>query len=147
MGRAKAMKFRDGYMIHAGDATNQYVDKAVKHVHLRQGVIGIKVKIMLPHDPTGNEGIAQDLPDSVLIEDPDKEDPLAMMDQARYGGMAKPEYMTDVRTLEAGGMAAMQPDPIQPDPEPQDDVMMQPQDQMAPPQDDMYAQQPPMQQD
>ena len=41
--RAKAMKFRDGYMIHAGDATNYYVEKAVKHVHLRQGVIGIKV--------------------------------------------------------------------------------------------------------
>ena len=65
--RAKAMKFRDGYMIHAGDATNYYVEKAVKHVHLRQGVIGIKVKIMLPHDPTGENGIARDLPDAIKV--------------------------------------------------------------------------------
>jgi len=145
--RAKKMKFKDGLMLCSGDIVNYYVEKAVKHVHLRQGVIGIKVKIMLPHDPTGNEGIQKDLPDSVKIEDPDKEDPLAMMDQVRYGGMAKPEYMTDVRTLEAGGMG-MQSDPApQPDPEPMDDPMaQQPDDQMAPPQDDMYAQQPPMQQ-
>lgn len=67
------MKFRDGYMIHAGDAKNYYVEKAVKHVHLRQGVIGIKVKIMLPHDPTGVAGVKKDLPDTVKIHEP-KED-------------------------------------------------------------------------
>eukprot|EP01083_Nonionella_stella_P176705 618968_1 len=72
--RAKAMKFRDGYMIHAGDATNYYVEKAVKHVHLRQGVIGIKVKIMLPHDPSGENGVSRDLPDAIKVHDPDKDD-------------------------------------------------------------------------
>jgi len=72
--RAKAMIFRDGLMIHSGDVVNYYVEKAVKHVHLRQGVIGIKVKIMLPHDPTGAEGIALDLPDKITIHDPDKEE-------------------------------------------------------------------------
>lgn len=69
--RAKSMKFRDGYMLHAGDAVNYYIDSAVKHVLLRQGVIGIKVKIMLPHDPT-NEwgGPLKDLPDVITIHPP-----------------------------------------------------------------------------
>jgi len=135
--RAKAMKFRDGLMIHAGDITNHYVEKAVKHVHLRQGVIGIKVKIMLPHDPQGLEGVPMDLPDAVRIEDPDKEDPLASYDQQRARhGMAQPEYMTDVRTLQ----------------QQQDPAMMQqqaaPPQQMAPPMDaqppmDSFGQQPP----
>lgn len=51
--RAKAMKFVDGLMIHSGDPVNQYVQRAVKHVELRQGVLGIKVKIMLSYDPSG----------------------------------------------------------------------------------------------
>lgn len=51
--RAKAMKFIDGLMIHSGDPINNYVQKAVKHVELRQGVLGIKIKIMLNWDPNG----------------------------------------------------------------------------------------------
>merc|ERR1712000_394639 len=51
--RAEAMKFRDGYMIKTGHAVLDYVDTAVRHVMMRQGVLGIKVSIMLPHDPTG----------------------------------------------------------------------------------------------
>jgi len=112
--RAKAMKFRDGLMIHAGDITNYYVEKAVKHVHLRQGVIGIKVKIMLPHDPTGQEGIVKDLPDAVKIEDPEKADPLApMINMRQPTGLMQPEYVsnnapiTDVRTLEDPAMGGM----------------------------------------
>merc|ERR1712121_46821 len=54
--RAKSMKFVDGLMIHSGDPTNHYVDMAIRHVYLRQGVLGIKVKIMLPWDPTGKTG-------------------------------------------------------------------------------------------
>jgi ribosomal protein S3 len=52
--RAKAMKFIDGLMIHSGDPMNHFVRRAVKHVELRQGVLGIKVKIMVHHDPQGN---------------------------------------------------------------------------------------------
>ncbi|RVE65192.1 hypothetical protein OJAV_G00134120 [Oryzias javanicus] len=40
--RAKSMKFVDGLMIHSGDPVNYYVDTAVRHVLLRQGVLGIK---------------------------------------------------------------------------------------------------------
>lgn len=36
--RAKSMKFVDGLMIHSGDPVNYYVDTAVRHVLLRQGV-------------------------------------------------------------------------------------------------------------
>lgn len=71
--RAKAMKFRDGYMISSGGPTKDYIDSAVRHVLLRQGVLGIKVKIMLPHDPTGKNGVTKPLPDQVVIHPP-KED-------------------------------------------------------------------------
>ena len=42
--RAKAMKFKDGYMISSGQPVNDYIDAAVRHVMLRQGVLGIKVR-------------------------------------------------------------------------------------------------------
>jgi ribosomal protein S3 len=42
--RAKSMKFVDGLMIHSGDPCNDYVDTATRHVLLRQGVLGIKVR-------------------------------------------------------------------------------------------------------
>lgn len=31
---------------------SDYVDHAVRHVMMRQGVLGVTVSIMLPHDPT-----------------------------------------------------------------------------------------------
>lgn len=42
--RAKAMKFKDGFMVSSGEPVRQYIDSAVRHVMLRQGVLGIKVK-------------------------------------------------------------------------------------------------------
>jgi small subunit ribosomal protein S3e len=42
--RAKSMKFKDGYMVSSGDPTRVYLDTAVRHVLLRQGVLGIKVR-------------------------------------------------------------------------------------------------------
>lgn len=36
--RAKSMKFVDGLMIHTGNPTRDYIDKACTHVLLRQGV-------------------------------------------------------------------------------------------------------------
>uniref|UniRef100_A0ABM0MPH0 40S ribosomal protein S3 n=1 Tax=Saccoglossus kowalevskii TaxID=10224 RepID=A0ABM0MPH0_SACKO len=68
--RAKSMKFVDGLMIHSGNPVNDYVDTAVRHVMLRQGVLGIKVKIMLPWDPTGKIGPKKPLPDHVSIVEP-----------------------------------------------------------------------------
>uniref|UniRef100_A0A2K6BP55 Small ribosomal subunit protein uS3 n=1 Tax=Macaca nemestrina TaxID=9545 RepID=A0A2K6BP55_MACNE len=54
--RAKSMKFVHGLMIHRGDPVNYYIDAAVRHVLLRQGVLGIK-------DPTGKTGPKKPLPD------------------------------------------------------------------------------------
>jgi len=94
--RAKAMKFKQGYMITSGEATNHYIDEAVKHVKLRQGVLGIKVKIQLPYDPEGLMGPTKNLPDIVEIkekkkaawEEKDKsqlDTGYAQMDQGVYG--------------------------------------------------------------
>merc|ERR1712227_986263 len=71
--RAKATKFVDGLMIHSGDPVNEYVDMACRHVLLRQGVLGIKVKIMLPWDPSGKIGPKRPLPDHVSIVEPKEE--------------------------------------------------------------------------
>ncbi|KAK4528641.1 hypothetical protein GAYE_SCF62G6586 [Galdieria yellowstonensis] len=71
--RAKTMKFTDGYMVHSGQPVKDYVDTAVRHVLMRQGVLGIKVTIMLPYDPEGKRGPSKPLPDYVQIYEP-KED-------------------------------------------------------------------------
>lgn len=71
--RAKTMKFVDGYMISSGHPVKEYVDYAYRHVMLRQGVLGIKVKIMLPWDPTGRTGPKKPLPDVITVLQP-KED-------------------------------------------------------------------------
>ncbi|KAK3023345.1 hypothetical protein RJ639_042743 [Escallonia herrerae] len=71
--RAKSMKFKDGYMISSGQPVKEYIDYAVMHVLLRQGVLGIKVKIMLAWDPTGKNGPTTPLPDLVTIHTPKEE--------------------------------------------------------------------------
>lgn len=71
--RAKAMKFREGYMVKAGHSCVDYVDIAVRHAKMRQGVLGIKVKIMKPHDPKGLLGPKKQLADVVTFIEP-KED-------------------------------------------------------------------------
>ncbi|KAL5196606.1 hypothetical protein ABZP36_000118 [Zizania latifolia] len=72
--RAKSMKFKDGYMISSGHPVNLYIDSAIRHVLLRQGVLGIKVKIMLAWDPKGQQGPTTPLPDLVTIHAPKDED-------------------------------------------------------------------------
>jgi len=68
--RAKSMKFTDGFMIHSGQPARDFVDYAVRHVMLRQGVLGIKVKIMKGTDPEGQMGPRKPLPDFVEIHEP-----------------------------------------------------------------------------
>ncbi|KAJ1940799.1 ribosomal protein S3 [Linderina pennispora] len=72
--RAKAMKFSEGFMVHSGNPAKEYIDYAVRHVDMKQGVLGIKVKIMLDWDPTGRVGPKNPLPDLVTILSNDKED-------------------------------------------------------------------------
>lgn len=61
-------------MKKSGHATTEYVDKAVRHVLLKSGVLGIKVSIMLPWDPQGKKGPKKPLPDVVHVLHPKKED-------------------------------------------------------------------------
>lgn len=78
--RAKAMKFREGYMVKSGYSCVEFVDVAVRHAKMRQGVLGIKVKIMKPYDPHGKLGPKKQLADVVTILDP-KEDGLPSQEQ------------------------------------------------------------------
>ncbi|EGF77718.1 hypothetical protein BATDEDRAFT_91509 [Batrachochytrium dendrobatidis JAM81] len=73
--RAKSMKFVDGFMIHSGQPAKEYIDYAVRHVLLRQGVLGIKVKIMQEWDPSGKTGPKKPLPDLVTILEPKDDEP------------------------------------------------------------------------
>jgi len=71
--RAKVMKYKGGYLISTGNPKEEFLDCAIRHVFFKQGIIGVKVKIMLPTDPTGRRGIKKTLPDCVKIHAP-KED-------------------------------------------------------------------------
>merc|ERR1711865_154278 len=88
--RAKAMKFRQGYLISTGEPKKHYIDEAVRHVAMRQGMLGIKVKIMLAHDPEGKMGPSMPMPDNVIVHEP-KDDPVLggpqeEVDQGHGGG-------------------------------------------------------------
>lgn len=74
--RAKGMMFRDGMMIKAGHISKQYVDYAIRHVLLRQGTLGIRIAIMLPHDPQGKQGPKNNLPDRVFVSEPKDDEPV-----------------------------------------------------------------------
>jgi len=54
------------------------------------GVLGIKVKIMLPWDPTGKVGPKKPLPDHVSIVEP-KEEQLPAQPYSEQKGTAKPQ--------------------------------------------------------
>lgn len=61
----------------SGEPTRTYIDSAVRHVLLRQGVLGIKVKVMKDWDPTGRNGPRTPLPDVVKVHEPKDDEFLA----------------------------------------------------------------------
>jgi len=71
--RAKTMTFRGGYMVHSGQPRITYIDSATRHLELRQGIMGIKVRIMLPYRAPGQQpqdgrsafGIDKPMPDVI----------------------------------------------------------------------------------
>jgi len=116
--RAKAMKFGDGYMIKTGHAGQVYTDSAVRHVLMRQGVIGIKVSIMLPHDPKGVQGPKMPLDDVVTIMEPKEEVmPVVVSPSVPVPMMAAPVMDAPMEGMDAisGGMP-IDPDVMQQDP-------------------------------
>jgi small subunit ribosomal protein S3e len=82
------MKFTDGFMIHSGQPARDFIDSATRHVLLRQGVLGIKVKIMRGSDPEGKAGPQKSLPDAVTIIEPKEEQPVLQPISQDYGAKA-----------------------------------------------------------
>ena len=71
--RAKSMKYKDGFMIHTGQPKKVFISSAVRHLELKQGIMGIKVKIMLPYNPDANKGkgfgVGVPLPDVITFKE------------------------------------------------------------------------------
>jgi len=89
--RAKSMKFRDGYMIKSGEPVNEYVDFATRHIQLKQGVLGVKVKIMLPYAPEkGAPGAKTRQPDVIDVYTPKETEVLATGPKQGYAQHAQP---------------------------------------------------------
>lgn len=82
------MKFTDGFMIHSGQPAKDFIDSATRHVLLRQGVLGIKVKIMRGSDPEGKAGPQKSLPDAVTIIEPKEEQSVVQPMSQDYGAKA-----------------------------------------------------------
>ena len=79
---------QDGFMIHSGQPAKDFIDSATRHVLLRQGVLGIKVKIMRGSDPEGKSGPQKSLPDSVTIIEPKEDQPPVQPMSQDYGAKA-----------------------------------------------------------
>ena len=101
--RAKSMKFTDGFMIHSGQPAKDFIDHATRHVLLRQGVLGIKVKIMRGSDPEGKAGPSKSLPDAVSILEPKDEPTIVQPMSQDYGAKAaQVQASQDARATEEG---------------------------------------------
>ena len=72
--RAKSMKFKKGYMISSGQAKKDYLETAIRHVLLKQGVMGVKVKIMKEYNPEEIQCAKVPLPDFVEFLDTKKDE-------------------------------------------------------------------------
>ena len=70
--RAKSMKYKQGYLVSTGQPKHDFIDEAVRHVELRQGVLGVKVKIMIDYDKISGRD-RKIMPDYVKIFDPKDE--------------------------------------------------------------------------
>lgn len=70
--RAKSQKYKQGYIISTGQPKLEFVDEAVRHVELRQGVLGVKVKIM-PDTERSVGKYRKIMPDQVKIHEPKDE--------------------------------------------------------------------------
>merc|ERR1711937_697181 len=72
--RAKAQKYTSGYLISTGQPKKEFVDVAMRHVNMRQGVLGLKVKIMETLErKRGKDAVTKVMPDFIRIHPP-KED-------------------------------------------------------------------------
>merc|ERR1712100_173217 len=71
--RAKAQKYTAGYQISTGQPKKDFIDIAVRHVELRQGILGLKVKVMQGVE-IGVGSNKKVMPDCVKILEPKDQD-------------------------------------------------------------------------
>jgi small subunit ribosomal protein S3e len=57
-------------MVSSGTPREIFVDEAHRHVQMKGGIIGVRVRIMKPTDPEGKLGPKARLPDDVEIFEP-----------------------------------------------------------------------------
>merc|ERR1712130_283237 len=80
--------------------------RLLQGLSVRRAAYSVVKFIMLPHDPTGENGISRDLPDAIKVHDPDKADAFNLgQPQSAIPDMVQPPYMstmpqTDVRNLD-----------------------------------------------
>merc|ERR1712078_525622 len=67
--RAKAQKYTQGYLLSTGQPKREFVDTAVRHVNMRQGVLGLKVSIMAAVERKVGKDLKV-MPDYIKIHDP-----------------------------------------------------------------------------
>merc|ERR1712110_1265410 len=72
--RAKARKYTQGYQVSTGQPKYDFIDSATRSVELRQGVIGLKVKIMQGTEIKTGPTTVKVMPDFIKIYDPKDED-------------------------------------------------------------------------
>ena len=84
------MEFVDDLLIHSGAPENYYVDSAACRELLREGVLGIKVRIMLSWDPSAKTGPKRPWPDHVSIMDLKEETPPTTAISEQKGGKPEP---------------------------------------------------------
>lgn len=83
--RAKSMKFSQGFMIHSGQPVRDFIDTATRHVQLKQGMLGVKVKIMRDPAAEAKAGTPKSsLPDLVIIHPPKEDAPLGEPSVIKY---------------------------------------------------------------
>jgi len=68
--RAKAQKYTQGYQVSTGQPKYDFIDIAVRSVELRQGVLGLKVKIMQGTKIRMANGKDKVMPDFIEITEP-----------------------------------------------------------------------------
>ena len=94
--RAKAQKYAQGYQISTGQPKDDFIDSAVRSVELRQGVLGLKVKIMAGTKIKRN-GVDKVMPDFIQITEPKDDD-----------GKDEPQVISNVQK-DDGAQAAATP--------------------------------------
>jgi len=72
--RAKAQKYVQGYQVSTGQPKYDFIDSATRSVELRQGVIGLKVKIMSGTEIKTGPNTVKVMPDFIKIHEPKNED-------------------------------------------------------------------------